>query len=127
MSDRVWALAMTRNSRPAWMAKACSTPGKPVVRLVDVGSLEVSVQTPIDAARYIAENAKLTVEIEGKPAQATVRAIVPVGDIASRTIESGSRSWGGVVGTPETGVPILKIRSDTRTVLRMTLLAVLIA
>jgi RND family efflux transporter MFP subunit len=64
-----------------------ATPGKPVVRLVDVGSLEVSVQTPIDAARYIAENAKLTVEIEGKSAQATVRAIVPVGDIASRTIE----------------------------------------
>jgi RND family efflux transporter MFP subunit len=64
-----------------------ATPSKPVVRLVDVGSLEVSVQTPIDSARYIAEKSVLTVEIEGKPVQASVRAIVPVGDIASRTIE----------------------------------------
>ena len=64
-----------------------ATPGKPVVRLVDVGSLEVSVQAPIDAARYITEKSVLTVEIQGKPVQATVRAIVPVGDIASRTIE----------------------------------------
>ncbi len=64
-----------------------ATPGKPVVRLVDIGSLEVSVQSPIDAARYIAEGAALTVEIEGKPVLARVRAIVPVGDIASRTIE----------------------------------------
>jgi RND family efflux transporter MFP subunit len=64
-----------------------ATAGKPIVRLVDISSLEVSVQTPIDAARYIAEGAKLTVEIENKPAIATVRAIVPVGDVASRTIE----------------------------------------
>ncbi|HEX4296201.1 MAG TPA: efflux RND transporter periplasmic adaptor subunit [Rhizomicrobium sp.] len=64
-----------------------ATPGKPVVRLVDTGSLEVSVQSPIDAARHIAEGAVLTVEIQGKPVLARVRAIVPVGDIASRTIE----------------------------------------
>jgi len=64
-----------------------ATPGKAIVRLVDVGSLEVSVATPIDAARYITEKANLMVEIQGKPVQGTVRAIVPVGDIASRTIE----------------------------------------
>ena len=64
-----------------------ATPGKPVVRLVDVGSLEVSVQTPIDSARYITKKSNLTVEIQGKPVQGAVRAIVPVGDIASRTIE----------------------------------------
>lgn len=64
-----------------------ATAGKPVVRLVDVGSTEVSVQTPIDAARYLREKMPLTVEIQGKPVQATVRAIVPVGDLASRTIE----------------------------------------
>jgi RND family efflux transporter MFP subunit len=64
-----------------------ATPGKPVVRLVDVSSLEVSVQTPIDSVRYITEKSALTVEIQGKPVQATVRVIVPVGDIASRTIE----------------------------------------
>jgi RND family efflux transporter MFP subunit len=64
-----------------------ATAGKPIVRLVDIGSLEVSVQTPIDSARYLREKMPLTVEIEGKSAAATVRAIVPVGDIASRTIE----------------------------------------
>jgi RND family efflux transporter MFP subunit len=64
-----------------------ATPGKAVVRLVDIGSLEVSVQSPIDAARYIAEGSDLTVVIQNKPIQAKVRAIVPVGDVASRTIE----------------------------------------
>lgn len=64
-----------------------ATAGKPVVRLVDIGSTEVSVQTPIDAARYLHEAMPLTVEIEGKPVVAKVRAIVPVGDIASRSIE----------------------------------------
>ncbi|HEY5047636.1 MAG TPA: efflux RND transporter periplasmic adaptor subunit [Rhizomicrobium sp.] len=64
-----------------------ATAGKPVVRLVDIGATEVSVQTPIDAARFLRESMSLTVEIEGKPVVARVRAIVPVGDIASRTIE----------------------------------------
>lgn len=61
--------------------------GKPIVRLVDVGSLEVSAQVPIDSTRYVHETSPLTVEIEGKLFAAVVRAIVPVGDIVSRTIE----------------------------------------
>jgi len=64
-----------------------ATPGKPVLRLVDIGSLEVSLQAPIDSTRNVRETMPLTVEIEGKPVVATVRAIVPVGDIVSRTIE----------------------------------------
>lgn len=64
-----------------------ATAGKPIVRLVDIGSTEVSVQTPIDAAHYLREHMPLTVEIQGKPFVANVRAIVPVGDVASRTIE----------------------------------------
>jgi RND family efflux transporter MFP subunit len=64
-----------------------ATAGKPIVRLVDIGSTEVSVQTPIDAARYLHEQMELTVEIEGKPLIARVRAIVPVGDVNSRSIE----------------------------------------
>lgn len=64
-----------------------ATPGKPVVRLVDTGALEVSVQSPIDAAHYIGEGQALIVVIQNKPVTASVRAIVPVGDIASRTIE----------------------------------------
>jgi RND family efflux transporter MFP subunit len=61
--------------------------GKPIVRLVDIGSLEVSVQAPIDSTRFIQENMPLTVELQGKPRSVVVRAIVPVGDIISRTIE----------------------------------------
>jgi RND family efflux transporter MFP subunit len=64
-----------------------ATAGKAVVRLVQTDALEVSVQSPIDVARYLAEGMVVTVEIEGKPADARVRAIVPVGDVASRTIE----------------------------------------
>ena len=64
-----------------------ATAGKPIVRLVDVSALEVSVQSPIDSARFIHEGLALTVEIEGQRMTATVRAIVPVGDIVSRTIE----------------------------------------
>jgi len=54
---------------------------------VDIGSLEVSLQAPIDSTRNVRETMPLTVEIESKPVIATVRAIVPVGDIVSRTIE----------------------------------------
>lgn len=61
--------------------------GKPVVRLVDIGSLEVSVQAPIDATRFVRESFPLSIEIEGKRVAAVVRAIVPVGDVVSRTIE----------------------------------------
>ncbi len=64
-----------------------ATVGKDIVRLVDIGSMEVSVQTPIDTARYIHEGLALTVDIENRPVMANVRAIVPVGDIASRSLE----------------------------------------
>jgi len=64
-----------------------ATPGKAVVRLVDTSSLEVSVQSPIDAAHYVQEGTPLTVVLQNKPVTGTIRAIVPVGDIASRTIE----------------------------------------
>jgi RND family efflux transporter MFP subunit len=64
-----------------------ASPGKPVVRLVDIGSTEVSVQIPIETAGYLRERQPVTVEIEGRRSSATVRAIVPVGDVASRTIE----------------------------------------
>ena len=44
-------------------------------------------QAPIDSTRYVRETMPLTVEIQGKPVVTQVRAIVPVGDIVSRTIE----------------------------------------
>lgn len=64
-----------------------ATAGKPIVRLVDIGETEVSVQIPIETAGYLHEQLPVTVEIEGKRATAKVRTIVPVGDVSSRTIE----------------------------------------
>jgi len=64
-----------------------ATPGKAIVRLVDTNALEVSLQIPIESAGYLRESLPVTVEIEGKRVSAAVRAIVPVGDVASRTIE----------------------------------------
>ena len=65
-----------------------ATVGKDIVRLVDIGSLEVSVQIPIDSSRYLKEKLAITMVIEGKPVEGVVRAIVPVGDIVSRSIEA---------------------------------------
>jgi RND family efflux transporter MFP subunit len=64
-----------------------ATPGKDIVRLVDTGNIEVSAQAPIDSVRFLQEGMQLTAVIEDRPVTTTVRAIVPVGDIASRTIE----------------------------------------
>jgi RND family efflux transporter MFP subunit len=62
-------------------------PGKDIVRLVDIDSIEVKAQSPIDTARFLREGMSVAVEIAHRPIIATVRAIVPVGDEASRTIE----------------------------------------
>ena len=64
-----------------------ATAGKPIVRLVDIGSTEVSVQFPIETSAYLHEGMDVGVEIESKRATGKIRAIVPVGDVASRTIE----------------------------------------
>jgi len=64
-----------------------ATPGKAIVRLVDIAEMEVSVPTPIDIARFLREGVSVPVEIEGRRIDARVRAVVPVGDIASRTVE----------------------------------------
>ncbi len=64
-----------------------ATPGKEIVRLVDTGNIEVSAQAPIDSVRFLQEGMQVTAVIEDKPVATSVRAIVPVGDIASRTIE----------------------------------------
>ena len=64
-----------------------ATAGKPIVRLVDIGSTEVSVQIPIETSAYLHEGMDVGVEIESKRTTGKIRAIVPVGDVASRTIE----------------------------------------
>ncbi|HWD49641.1 MAG TPA: efflux RND transporter periplasmic adaptor subunit [Rhizomicrobium sp.] len=64
-----------------------ATVGKDIVRLVELNAMEVSAQIPIDSSRYLHEGMPLTVMVGGKAVPSTLRAIVPVGDIASRTIE----------------------------------------
>lgn len=64
-----------------------ATAGKAIARLVDIGSIEVSAQAPIQSAQFLHEGMPVTTLIEDKPVAATVRAIVPVGDQLSRTIE----------------------------------------
>jgi RND family efflux transporter MFP subunit len=64
-----------------------ATAGKPIVRLVDIGTLEVSAQAPIQSSQFIHEGMNITALIEDKPIITQVRAIVPVGDQLSRTVE----------------------------------------
>ncbi|MBI1329235.1 MAG: efflux RND transporter periplasmic adaptor subunit [Alphaproteobacteria bacterium] len=64
-----------------------ASPGKDIVRLVDIGSIEVKAQAPIDVAHFLKEGASIPIEVQGHKVPATVRAIVPVGDELSRTVE----------------------------------------
>lgn len=61
--------------------------GKDIVRLVQTDAIEVSTQIPIDASRFLHEGQTEIVIIQNRPVAGTVRAVVPVGDIASRTLE----------------------------------------
>jgi len=64
-----------------------ATAGKDIVRLVETDAIEVSTQIPIDSSHYLHEGQQTAVVIENHSVTATVRAVVPVGDIASRTLE----------------------------------------
>jgi RND family efflux transporter MFP subunit len=64
-----------------------ATAGKPIVRLVEIDALEVSTQIPIDVSHYLREGEPANVVIQNRTVAATVRAVVPVSDIASRTVE----------------------------------------
>ncbi|HEY2033729.1 MAG TPA: efflux RND transporter periplasmic adaptor subunit [Rhizomicrobium sp.] len=61
--------------------------GKDIVRLVETDAIEVSTQIPIDSSHFLREGQTEIVMIQNKPVTGTVRAVVPVGDIASRTLE----------------------------------------
>jgi RND family efflux transporter MFP subunit len=74
--------------------------GKDIVRLVDIDDIELTAQAPIDSTRFLREGAPITVEIEGRALTAKLRAIVPVGDQLSRTVELrvALNAGDGVVG-----------------------------
>lgn len=64
-----------------------STPGRQVVRLVDTDHLEVTAQAPVTLASVLYDNQVVSLRSDNTVADATVRAIVPVGDSISRTME----------------------------------------
>jgi RND family efflux transporter MFP subunit len=64
-----------------------ATAGKPIVRLVDIGTLEISAQSPIQYSPYLQPGMAVKAIVEDKTVIGRVRAIVPVGDQLSRTIE----------------------------------------
>ena len=61
--------------------------GNPVVRLVDTSSLEISAQVPAALVQPLATGTQLEVSGMGKSIVAPLRALVPVGDEISRTME----------------------------------------
>jgi len=61
--------------------------GHEIVRLVDLDSIEISAQVPIQSMQYLRENMHVTAMVNGKPVDTTVRTVVPVGDQLSRTVE----------------------------------------
>ena len=64
-----------------------ATEGHVIVRLVDLESIEISAQVPIQSMQYLRENMHVTADINGKPVETVVRTVVPVGDQLSRTVE----------------------------------------
>jgi RND family efflux transporter MFP subunit len=62
-------------------------PGDALVRLVDVSSLEISVNAPLRVARHNEAGVLVQVEGDGRRLMAPVRALVPVGDSRSRMME----------------------------------------
>ena len=61
--------------------------GHEIVRLVDLDSIEISAQVPIQSMQFLRENMHVTAMVNSKPVDTTVRTVVPVGDQLSRTVE----------------------------------------
>lgn len=64
-----------------------STVGGAVARLVDTSSVEVKAKPPLAAAAFLKEGMMISVANGDKTIQGQLRALIPVGDEVSRTIE----------------------------------------
>lgn len=86
-----------------------STPGRQIVRLVDTENLEVSGQAPVNLAAVLRDGLPVLLRKEGETRDSSIRALVPVGDTVSRTMEIRVNVPAGaayVVGTAlQIGVP----------------------
>ncbi|MEM7361046.1 MAG: efflux RND transporter periplasmic adaptor subunit [Pseudomonadota bacterium] len=76
--------------------------GSPVARLVDTVNLEISARVPAALVQPIEPGTLLSIEGNGLSFQAPVRALVPVGDSISRTMELRVtlKDSGLLVGSP---------------------------
>lgn len=83
--------------------------GAPVARLVNTGALEVRGRAPVELAGRLAAGAAVSLRDGGRVLPATLLAVVPVGDEASRQVElraSVPAGGGWVAGAAvELGVP----------------------
>lgn len=86
-----------------------SVPGRQIVRLVDTENLEVRGQAPVNLAGVLRDGLPVALRKEGDQFDSSIRALVPVGDTVSRTMEirvNVPAKAGYVVGTAlQIGVP----------------------
>lgn len=64
-----------------------TSPGAALVRLVDTQALEISVNTPLRAARYNTAGSEVQVEADDRQLLTAIRSVIPVGDTRSRMME----------------------------------------
>ena len=76
--------------------------GSPIVRVVDTQNLEISARVPAALVQPIAAGVNLEIEGMGQKLMAPLRALVPVGDAVSRTMELrvSVKDSGFLVGSP---------------------------
>lgn len=86
-----------------------STPGRQIVRLVDTENLEVRAQAPVNLASVLRDGQAVVLRKGTETYDSSIRALVPVGDAVSRTMEIRVDTPAGtqyVVGTAvQIGVP----------------------
>lgn len=87
--------------------------GFAVARLVDLADLEIRTQAPLRVAPFVAEGDQLPVRLEESTVSVRVTAVIPVGNLESRSFEVRLRWHGsGVIGTPvRVGLPIANTRA----------------
>ena len=64
-----------------------TSPGDPLVRLVDTLQVEISVNAPLKVARYNRPGSEVEVAANGEKSVSAIRGMVPVGDERSRMME----------------------------------------
>lgn len=87
--------------------------GQPVARLVDLSSLEVRAQAPLRVAPFMNDSLVVPVRTDTRTVMAKVSAVIPVGNLESRSFEVRlqlpGEDW--VVGTPvQVGLPTATAR-----------------